>query len=365
MNKYDSNKIISYLLKSSKNYILVNSLLKSNIIILNTCSVRQKAQDKLFNYLNKIKNIKINNPNLILLVGGCVATQEKEKLFLKFKYIDIIFGPQNIKDIFFLINDFIKYKKKIIKIDFNNKINKDINFFLKDKNYINNTYVTIMEGCNKFCSYCIVPYTRGKQISRDPMSIISEICYLSNKGISEVNLLGQNVTAYSSFLSNGKKCNFSYLLNLISEIDGIKRIRFITSHPNDFTKDIISCYKNNNKIMDFLHLPVQSGSDRILKIMKRNYTINFYKKIIYKLLCIRPKMIFSSDFIIGFPTESDYDFRLTLDLINDVKFDNSYAFLYSPRKGTKSYDMKNDISLLKKKNRLYMVQDLLYKNSIY
>ncbi len=365
MNKYDSNKILSYLFKSSNKYILVSDLFKSDVIILNTCSVRQKAQDKLFNYLNKIESIKINNPNLIVAVGGCIATQEKGKLFSKNKIIDIIFGTQNIKDISYLINYFIKNKKKIIKINFNNNINKNINNLYIDKKYINNTYVSIMEGCDKFCSYCIVPYTRGRQISRTPMSIISEICYLSSKGICEVNLLGQNVSAYSSFLSNGKKCDFSCLLNLISEIDNIKRIKFTTSHPNDFNKDIISCYKNNSKIVDYLHLPVQSGSDRILKMMKRNYTIESYKKIIYDLLLIRPNMIFGSDFIVGFPSENDNDFKLTLNLINEIKFDNSYAFLYSPRKGTRSYEIKDNTSLLIKKQRLYKIQNLLYNNSIY
>ncbi len=365
MNKYDTNKIISYLFKSSNKYFLVNNILKADLIILNTCSVRQKAKDKLFSCLNYIKKIKLNNLNLIVAVGGCVATQEKNKLFNKFSIIDIIFGTQNINNINILIEKFKKEKKKIIDIKFSNDIFKDINY-LNDNNFdISKTFVTIMEGCNKFCSYCIVPFTRGKQISRDPMSIISEICYLVSKGIYEINLLGQNVTSYSSYLSNGKKCNFSYLLNLISEIDGLKRIKFTTSHPNDFNEDIFLSYKNISKIVNFLHLPIQSGSNRILKIMKRNYTVEFYKEILYKLLCIRPNMIFGTDFIVGFPTENDNDFNLTMKLISDIKFDSSYAFIYSPREGTKSFNMKDNISLLVKKNRLYKIQKLLKFNSLY
>ncbi len=365
MNKYDSNKIVSYLLSSSKKYHLVNSLLNSDIIILNTCSVRKKAEDKLFNYLNIIKKIKQIKNKLIVILCGCVATKEKEKLFNKFNIIDIICGTQNIKNIPLLIKKFIKNKKKILNIKFINKIKKNVNFINNKNNFIYNTFITIMEGCNKFCSYCIVPYTRGKQISRLPEDIISEINYLVSKGICEINLLGQNVNSYCSYLSNKKKCNFSYLLNLISEINGIKRIKFTSSHPINFTKDIFLCYKNISKIVDYLHLPVQSGSDRILNIMRRNYNIDYYKNIIYKLLDIRPNILFGSDFIVGFPSENKYDFKLTLNLIKEIKFDNSYVFIYSPREKTKAFYMKDDISILEKKKRLYKIQKLLNKNYIY
>ncbi len=365
INKYDSNKIISYLFNSSKKYFLINSWLNSDIVILNTCSVRKKAENKLFSYLNEIKKEKKKNNDLIIIVCGCIASKDKEKLFIKSNIIDIICGTHNIKNIPFLLKNFYKYKKKIVDVKFSKNINKNINFFNKDINFISNTFVTIMEGCNKFCSYCVVPYTRGRQISRSPEEIISEIYYLVSKGICEVNLLGQNVNSYFSYFKNGKKCNFSYLLNLISEIDKIKRIKFTSSHPIDFTKDVILCYKNIPKIVDYLHLPVQSGSNRILNIMRRNYSIEYYKNIIYKLLDIRPNMLFGSDFIVGFPSENNYDFKLTLDLIKEIKFDNSYVFIYSPREGTKSYNVKDNISILIKKNRLYKIQYLLNKNSIY
>ncbi len=365
INKYDSDKIISYLFNSSKKYFLVNSWFKADIIILNTCSVRKKAEYKLYSYLNQIKEFKKKKSDLLIIVCGCVASKEKDKLFLKYKIIDIICGTQNIKNIPFLIKSFYKNKKKIVNVDFFKNINKNIFYINKNNNYLSNTFVTIMEGCNKFCSYCVVPFTRGRQISRTPEDIISEINYLVSNGICEVNLLGQNVNSYFSYLSNGKKCNFSYLLNLISEIDGIKRIKFTSSHPLDFKDDVILCYKNISKIVNYLHLPVQSGSNRILNIMGRNYNIKYYKNIIYKLLSIRPNMLFGSDFIVGFPSENNEDFKLTLDLIKEIKFDNSYAFIYSPREGTKSYKMKDDISIFIKKKRLYKIQSLLIKNSIY
>ncbi len=365
MNKYDSNKIISYLFNSSKKYFLVNSLLNADLIILNTCSVRKKAEYKLYSYLNEIKVIKKKNNNLIVIVCGCIASKEKNKLFYKWNIIDIICGTQNIKNIPILIDNFYKNKKKILDVNFSKKLKKNIFHINNNSNFLDKTFVTIMEGCNKFCSYCIVPFTRGTQISRFPEDIISEIKYLVYNGICEVNLLGQNVNSYLSYFSDGKKCNFSYLLNLISEIKGIKRIKFISSHPIDFKKDIILCYKNIPKIVDYLHLPVQSGSNRILNIMKRNYNIKYYKNIINKILDIRPNMLFGSDFIIGFPSEDDYDFNLTLKLIKEIKFDTSYAFIYSPREGTKSYNIKNDVSILIKKERLNKIQYLLNKNCIY
>ncbi len=365
MNQYDSNKIISYL-NSSGNYKIVNFISKDiDLIILNTCSIRQKAQNKLFCYLDRIKLIKKNNPNMIVIVCGCVATQERKKIFLRNNIVDIIFGPQNLNKILYLINKFKKKRKKVIDINLSSIKKKfsNSNYYLGSRR--TSSFVSIMEGCNKHCSYCIVPYTRGREISRSPMEIISEICFLSSKGICEVNLLGQNVNAYSSFLSNGKKCNFSYLLNLISEIDGIKRIRFTTSHPNNFSKDLILSYKNIPKIVNFLHLPVQSGSNKILKLMRRGYTIEYYKKLIDSILSVRPNMIFSSDFIVGFPGENLDDIKLTLNLISEIKFDNSYIFIYSPRPGTRSFYTNDNINIEEKKNRLLMLQNLIYKNSIY
>ncbi len=366
MNQYDSNKIRMYL-NINGIYKMVYSLKNVDIIILNTCSVRQKAQEKLFFFLDRIKDIKKIKSNLIIAVCGCVAVQEKENIFLRSNIVDIIFGPQTIHKLHNFIIKFEKYKKKIIDINFLG-IEKDVNFINNLGLNINRrflSYVTIMEGCNKFCSYCVVPYTRGREISRSPESIFSEICRLSYYGISEINLLGQNVNAYCGIFKNNKKCNFSCLLKLISKIKGIKRIKFTTSHPNNFTDELIQTYSKCKKIINFLHLPVQSGSNRILKIMYRNYSVEYYKKIIEKILKVRNKMIFGSDFIVGYPTESNEDFNLTLKLISDIKFDNSFVFMYSPRPYTRSSKLLDDVDILKKKHRLYKINNLLYENSLY
>ncbi len=366
MNHYDSNKIRVYLSYYDK-YFFVNSLLEADIIIFNTCSIRQKAEDKLFFFLDKIKNIKKNNSNIIVAVGGCISVQEKENIFLRNNIVDIIFGPQTLHKIVYFISEFKKKKKKIIDVEYLS-IEKDIDFsynFSANLNRRSLSYVSIMEGCNKFCSYCIVPYTRGREISRSPENIISEICRLSLYGIKEINLLGQNVNAYNGVFKNNSKCNFTCLLKLVSKIKGIKRIRFTTSHPSNFTDELINVYSKIKKIVNFLHLPIQSGSDRILKLMRRSYTIEYYKKLVKKILFVRKKMIFSSDFIVGFPTESEKDFKLTLNLISEIKFDSSFVFMYSPRPNTKSLNLLDNISLKEKKNRLYKINNLLNLNSIY
>lgn len=363
MNQYDSNKIAFHL---KDKYSITSVLNKAHLIILNTCSIRQKTQEKLYNKLGVIKKVKEKNCNLIVIVSGCVSVQEKEKIFYRNSVVDIILGPKNIHKISYLIDKFKKNKKKI---SYFKNISIENNFTFLGNKYSKYkktfTYVPIMDGCNKFCSYCIVPFTRGKEISRSPENIISEICRLSLYGISEINLLGQNVNAYCGLFKNNKKCNFSHLLKLISNINGIKRIKFTTSHPNDFSNELINIYSKLDKIVNFLHLPIQSGSDKILKKMRRNYTVKYYKKLVRKILCVRKKMVFGSDFIVGFPTENIDDFKLTLDLISEIKFDNSFVFIYSPRPYTRSFNMLDDVSIIEKKNRLYQINNLLYKNSIY
>ncbi len=366
MNKYDTNKIISYLFKNFKRCFIVNSIDKSDLVILNTCSVRQKAQDKFYSYIDIVRRIKKKNNKLIVAVCGCIVTYDRKKIFIKFPEVDIIFSSNKIKKFPILVNNFKKYRKKIFDVDFSKNYNKNINNYLHKSNYSYvNSFVSIMEGCNKCCSYCVVPITKGREFSRSPIDIISEICYLSKNGVSEINLLGQNVNSYLGIFKNGKKCTFSNLLYLISEIDEIKRIKFTTSHPINFTDDLIISYKNIYKIVDFIHLPVQSGSNKILKNMGRNYTIEYYNKIVDKLLNIRPKLIFGSDFIVGFPGEDDEDFNLTINLVNKIKFDNSFAFIYSPRPGTRSFNMIDNVSSNEKKNRLYRLLKLLRKNSIF
>ncbi len=364
MNHYDSNKILN-LLKINNN-LIVDNYKDSDLIILNTCSIRKKSENKVFNFIEKLRSFKKTNSNLIICVCGCLSTHLKDKIFLRNNLVDIICGPQSIHKLNKLIYKFIKYKKKIIYIK-SSKIDKN---YIYNKDFDNNniklsTYVTIMEGCNKFCSYCVVPYTRGKEISRSPEKIIDEICYLSNNNIREINLLGQNVNAYSGTFDDGNLCSFSSLLNIISKIDKIKRIRFTTSNPYNFNNDIINCYKNIKKIVSYLHLPVQSGSNKILKLMRRRYNIELYKELINKILYIRPNMIFSTDFIVGFPGEKEKDFLLTLDLINELKFDHSYIFIYSPRPGTESFYMKDNIDLIEKKRRFKEIKLLIDNNIIY
>ncbi len=363
MNEYDSNKIINHL--NINNEYVISSINEADVIIYNTCSVREKSKEKLFHELNKIKFIKKKNNELIVCVGGCVSLYEKENIFKRSNIVDIVFGPSNIDKIYYLIKNFNKKKrKKIINVSFSN-IDKNINDCKFSVYKKSNSYVSIMEGCNKFCSYCVVPFTRGKEFFRTPEKIISEIYNLSLNGIKEVNLLGQNVNSYLSYFNNGKRCDFSNLLYLIAEINNIDRISFTTSHPNNFNKKIIDVYKYIPKIINYLHLPVQSGSDRILKLMNRNYTVEQYKKIIYEILSVRSNMLFGTDFIVGFPSENDDDFSLTLNLICDIKFSSSYIFIYSPRIGTKSFSMVDNVSYFDKKKRFLEIKERIKENSIF
>ncbi|CAL4043642.1 tRNA-2-methylthio-N(6)-dimethylallyladenosine synthase [Buchnera aphidicola (Pemphigus populi)] len=362
MNEYDSS-MISGILKQRKHYEITNIPEKADILILNTCSIREKAQEKVFHQLGRWKYLKKQKPDLIIAVGGCVATQEGKEIKKRAKYVDIIFGTQTLHRLPKMIDLSHKIKKTIIDITFP-KIEK---FDYLPEPYIPNisSFVSIMEGCNKYCSFCIVPYTRGKEISRPCDDIIFEISLLAEKGVREVNLLGQNVNAYKGNTFNGKICKFSELLRLIAEIDGIDRIRFTTSNPIEFTDDIIDVYRDTPKLVSFLHLPVQSGSDRILKLMKRSYTVSEYKTIINKLLNVRPNIQISSDFIVGFPGETEQDFQDTLTLINDIKFDISYSFLYSPRPGTPAARLADNVTQNKKKQRLYILQNLINQQTTY
>ncbi len=369
MNHYDSMKIINHLNYFNK-YKFIKSFYNSDIIILNMCSVRKKSEDKVFNYLKKINILKLNNNNLIVCICGCFSLKSKNIFLKDYDIINIIFSSKYINNLHFLINEYKKKKKKIIYINnYKNIYKSNIKDLYIKKNYFKNvkvySYVSIMQGCNKYCSYCIVPFTKGKEISRSPEDIINEICYLSKNNIKEINLLGQNVNSYNSFFSNGNICKFSDLLYLISNIKDIERIRFTTSHPIDFKDDIINCYKNISKIVNYLHLPVQSGSDKILKLMGRKYNILYYKELVNKILSVRPNLTFSTDFIVGFPNESENDFILTLDLINEIKFDHSYIFMYSPRPGTKSYNYIDNIDMVEKKRRFFEIKKLIDKNVLY
>jgi len=362
MNEYDS-LMISGILKKEKDYENTDVPEKADILILNTCSIREKAQEKVFHQLGRWKNIKKYKPNLIIAVGGCVATQEGKEIKKRAKHVDVIFGTQTLHRLPKMIDLSYKTKKTIVDITFP-EIEK---FDSLPEPYAPkiSSFVSIMEGCNKYCSFCIVPYTRGKEISRPCDDIIFEISILAEQGVREINLLGQNVNAYKGNTFDGKICKFSELLRLIAEIDGIDRIRFTTSNPIEFTDDIIDVYRDTPKLVSFLHLPVQSGSDKILKLMKRSHTVSEYKEIINKLLDVRPNIQISSDFIIGFPGETEKDFQDTLQLIRDVKFDISYSFLYSPRPGTPASNLEDNVAQDTKKQRLYTLQNLINQQTEY
>lgn len=354
MNEYDS-ELLKNILKKNNKYIIHDKPETSDILILNTCSVREKAQEKVFHQLGRWKKIKKKNPELIIAVGGCVASQEGKKIYKRANYVNIVFSPQTLQKLPELLEKISKKNKFLIDISL--KSLKKFNFSIKEKrNYKFSSNISIMEGCNKFCSFCIVPYTRGKEVSRSIYSIISEILLLSKKGIREITLLGQNVNSYSFYEKKNKKWNFSELIYEISKINGIDRIRYITSHPIDFNEDLINSYKNIYKLANMIHLPVQSGSDRILRLMKRGYTTQEYQEIIKKIKKIRPNMSISSDFIIGFPGETDEDFQKTLSFIKKINFDLSYSFLYSSRPGTRASKLKDFTTIENKKKRLSEIQ---------
>ncbi|BBI01337.1 adenosine tRNA methylthiotransferase [Buchnera aphidicola (Nipponaphis monzeni)] len=362
MNEYDSSIVTNTLIKTNK-YELTKFSKNADILILNTCSVREKAQEKLFHQLGRWKQLKMHNPNIIIAVGGCVAVQEKGNLYKRAPYIDIIFGTQTLHQLPQLIQQTSKVRKLIVNVQ---------SLGLKKYNDHNHIYkpnvsalIPIIEGCSKYCSFCIVPYTRGKEISRPVKNILSEILFSVQKGVKEIVLLGQNVNAYKIKKKNHiNHCSFAKLLKLIANIKGVERIRFITSNPINFSDDIIALYKTNFKLTNSLHLPVQSGSNKILKLMKRGYDIDQYKKIIYKLKKVKPDIHITSDFIVGFPGETESDFQNTLDLIKEIKFDMSFSFLYSARPKTKACKLIDDIPLQTKKNRLYKLQNIITQQTI-
>ncbi|AYN24639.1 tRNA (N6-isopentenyl adenosine(37)-C2)-methylthiotransferase MiaB [Buchnera aphidicola] len=362
MNEYDSSMMTTFLEKTKK-YLITKEAEKADILILNTCSIREKAQEKVFHQLGRWKKLKNKKPDIIIAVGGCVATQEGKEIFKRANYVDIVFGTQTLHKLPEMIDKVEKKRHFTIDISFP-QLEKFNYYSLEPKTTGYTASVSIMEGCNKYCSFCVVPYTRGNEISRPSDDILLEISILAENGIKEINLLGQNVNAYRGRTFNGKICFFSELLRLVSEIDGINRIRFTTSNPLEFTDDIIEVYQDTPKLVSFLHLPVQSGSNRILQLMKRSYTTEEYEKIIEKLILARPNIQISSDFIVGFPTESEEDFQKTIDFIKKINFDMSFSFIYSSRPGTPASEMEDNIDLKEKKKRLHILQNCINKQTM-
>ena len=361
MNEYDSARMLD-LLKQTHGYEVTNNEAEADLLLLNTCSIREKAQEKVFHQLGRWRKLKQARPDLMIGVGGCVASQEGEAISERAPYVDMIFGPQTLHRLPELLDGRARSGSAVIDISF-----PEIEKFdrLPDASVDGPTaFVSIMEGCSKYCSFCVVPYTRGEEVSRPLADVLQEIMGLADKGVREVNLLGQNVNAYRCDMGDGTQADLAYLIVLVAEIEGIDRIRYTTSHPVEFSESLIDVYAEVPELVSHLHLPVQSGSDRILAKMKRGHTVLEYKSKIRRLKKLRPDLSMSSDFIIGFPGETDADFQLTMKLIEEIGFDQSFSFIYSARPGTPAADLPDDTPMEVKKARLKQLQDRINQQSM-
>ena len=362
MNEYDSEKL-GDTLKHNLNMSQTDSLEEADILFLNTCSIREKAQEKVFSELGRWKKFKAKKPNMLIAIGGCVATQEGENLKLRAPEVDIIFGPQTIHRLPKMIRQAYFSKQTLTDVSFP-EIEK-FDYLPRSTSKMPSAHVSIMEGCSKYCTFCIVPYTRGDEVNRRFDDVLHEVYSLSKLGTKEIILLGQNVNAYKSRTNDGVEADLALLIKHISFIEGIDRIRYTTSHPIDFSDNLINEYKNF-KLANNLHLPIQSGSDKILSKMKRKHTTLEYKSIIKEVRKIRPDISLTSDFIVGYPGETDDDFKQTLNLVEELRFDGGYSFIYSPRPGTPAMYEKDNTDDDVKKERLQTLQQLLkYTNREY
>nr|WP_313093030.1 tRNA (N6-isopentenyl adenosine(37)-C2)-methylthiotransferase MiaB [Moraxella sp. CTOTU48268] len=363
MNVYDSEKMAD-VLGDSHGMVLTDNPEEADVLLMNTCSIREKAQEKVFSELGRWKKLKEKNPNLVIGVGGCVASQEGDKIQARAPHVDMVFGPQTLHRLPELYDQStkqldVKPKNRIGVVDVSFPSIEKFDFLPEPKVEGFKAFVSIMEGCSKYCSFCVVPYTRGEEISRPLDDVLAEIDSLASQGVREVTLLGQNVNGYRGEKHDGTICRFSELLHYVAHVDGIERIRYTTSHPLEFSDDIIEAYAKIPKLVSHLHLPVQSGSNTILAAMKRNHTIDIYIEQIRKLRAVRPDMYLSSDFIIGFPNETDKDFQDTLNLAKDLDFDHSYSFIYSKRPGTPASDLPDNVDMATKKARLAAFQQVI------
>ena len=359
MNEYDSSKMLD-LMRLERGMELTDDPSIADLILLNTCSIREKPQEKVFSQLGRWKEYKTINPNLVIGVGGCVASQEGTNIINRAPYVDLVFGPQTLHRLPTMYDQVINSRDSVVDISFP-KIEK-FTVLPKTQEIKPSAFVSIMEGCSKFCSFCVVPYTRGLEVSRTPEGILDEIKDLADRGVKEVNLLGQNVNAYRAKNSSGRKLKLADLIEQVSDIKGVERIRFTTSHPLQFTDDLITIFENP-KLANHLHLPVQSGSNKILKLMERKHKVDLYIERINKLRKLRPDISISSDFIVGFPGETDDDFQETLDLIDIIGFDQSFSFIFSPRPNTPAANMEDNISYKIKLNRLDQLQSKINNNA--
>lgn len=353
MNEYDSTKMAD-VLSASHGFEKTEQLEEADVILLNTCSIREKAQEKVFSQLGKWREFKKQKPEVIIGVGGCVASQEGSDIIKRAPYVDLVFGPQTLHRLPEMLDERIKAKKAVVDISFP-EIEKFDNLPApRAEGPI--AFVSIMEGCSKYCSYCVVPYTRGEEISRPFDDVLAECFQLAQQGVREINLLGQNVNDYQGVMESGEVADLALLIQYLSAIDGLGRIRFTTSHPIAFSDNLINAYAEVPKLANFLHLPVQSGSDKILAQMKRGYTALEFKSKIRKLRKARPDIRISTDIIVGFPGETDQDFQATMDLVEEIGFDNSFSFIYSKRPGTPASNLPDDTPMEVKKQRLQQLQ---------
>ena len=360
MNEYDSNRMLDSL-ASSHNVVATKDEAQADILLLNTCSVREKAQEKVFSQLGRWRKIKNQNPDLVIGVGGCVASQEGEAIIKRAPYVDMVFGPQTLHRLPKLYDEVAKKRHSASSPQ---ELNVDISFpeiekfdaLPAPKISGVTAFVSVMEGCSKYCSFCVVPYTRGEEFSRPFDDVLAEVYSLAEQGVREITLLGQNVNAYWGAMHDGSMADFALLIRYVAEIDGIDRIRYTTSHPLEFSDSLIKVYADVPKLVNHLHLPVQSGSDRILAAMKRRYKAADYVKIIQKIRKIRPDISMSSDFIIGFPGETEQDFADTMNLIETIGYDQSFSFIYSPRPGTPASNLADDVPMQVKQQRLQRLQ---------
>jgi len=360
MNEYDSNKM-GDVLKASHGLNLTEDINEADVLLINTCSIREKAEDKLFHQLGRWRKLKEKNPNLVIGVGGCVASQEGDLILKRAPYVDMIFGPQTLHRLPNMLNEALNDHEISIDISFP-EIEK-FDHLPEPHSDGASAFVSIMEGCSKYCTFCVVPYTRGEEISRPFVDVFREVELLAEQGVKEVNLLGQNVNSYRGLMDDGEVADLALLISIIAQIEGIDRIRFTTSHPVEFSDRLIETYAEVPELVSHLHLPVQAGSDKILSLMKRGHTSIEYKSKIRKLKQIRPDISISSDFIIGFPGETENDFNDTVNLIDEIGFDKSFSFIYSKRPGTIAASFPDDVSPEIKKQRLAIVQDKLNSNT--
>ena len=360
MNEYDSARMADVLIDAC-GMALTDNPAEADVLLLNTCSVREKPQEKVFSQLGQWRLLKQQRPDLVIGVGGCVASQEGEALRERAPFVDLVFGPQTLHRLPAMLAQVWSSRRPVVDVSF-----PEIEKFDRlppPRAEGPTAYVSVMEGCSKYCTFCVVPYTRGEEISRPFDDVIAEIATLAGQGVREVTLLGQNVNAYRGLMHDGEGADLALLVQYLAAMDGVERIRFTTSHPVDLSARLIQAYAETPKLVSHLHLPVQSGSDRILALMKRGHTVLEYKAKIRRLRAVRPALSLSSDFIVGFPGESEADFEATLRLIDEVGFDHSFSFIYSPRPGTPAAQLPDDVPLAEKKSRLARLQACLDQQS--